>query len=207
MSPGTYNRARSAASNSHVLRRFRTALSLPPMSTRLRCATMLLGVLLAAGCSGGDDDAGTTTVSATDTVSAPRSSAITLRVGRTITGPWVQSLSLEHGVDGQPTGFYVCAAWDEARAPTGCEAASGVALPADTTLRLEQSPVGAAVEGTDSPGWATVGTSDEPELNIPLSDFVSGLDVEKATYRVTLRPRGGGQALAISNSVTVAWSP
>ena len=44
------------------------------------------------------------------------------------------------------------------------------------------------------------------ELSIPLSDFVSGLDVETATYRVTLRPRAGGKALATSNPITVAWS-
>ena len=38
------------------------------------------------------------------------------------------------------------------------------------------------------------------------SDFVSGLDVDEATYRVTLRPRAGGDALATSNPVTVTWS-
>ena len=140
-------------------------------------------------------------------MATPTTSTITLRVGRTITGPWQQSLALEHGVDGQPTGFFVCAAWDEVSAPEACDAAPGATLPADTNLRLEQQPVGAGVASADSPGWATVGTSDDAELNIPLSDFVSGLDVENATYRVTLRPRGGGKALATSNTVTVAWSP
>ena len=105
----------------------------------------------------------------------------------------MQSLSLEHGPDGVPTNFFVCAAWDEARSREGCEAAPGAELPAGTILRLEQSPVGAAVESPDSPGWATVGTAESPELEIPLSDFVAGLDVEKATYRVTLRPRAGGR--------------
>jgi hypothetical protein len=118
----------------------------------------------------------------------------------------VQSLSLEHGPDGEPTGFFVCAAWAEARSPAGCDAAPGAELPAGTILRLEQRPVGSAVASPDSPGWATVGTTDRAELRIPLSDFVSGLDVETATYRVTLRPLAGGPALATSNPITVAWS-
>ena len=129
-----------------------------------------------------------------------------MRAGRTNTGPWVESLSLEHGPDGVPTNFFVCAAWDEARAPAGCDAAAGAKLPAGTVLRLEQRPVGAAAASPDSPGWATVGTSDVAELEVPLSDFVSGLDVDKATYRVTLRPRAGGEALATSNPITVTWS-
>ena len=163
------------------------------MSRRLGLITLLLAAVLAAGCSGGDDTAGTTTASGTGaaTVAAPKDAKITLRGGRTNTGPWVESLALEHGPDGVPTGFFVCAAYDEARAPEGCDAASGAELPADTVLRLEQRPVGAAAASPDSPGWATVGTSDVAELEVPLSDFVSGLDVEKATYRVTLRPRGG----------------
>ena len=48
-----------------------------------------------------------------------------------------------------------------------------------------------AVASPDSPGWATVGTSDRPELEVPLSDFVAGLDVDKATYSVTLRASSG----------------
>ena len=80
-------------------------------------------------------------------------------------------------------------------------------MPTGTILRLEQRPVGAGVASADSPGWATVGTSDLPELEIPLSDFVLGLDVDTATYRVTLRPLEGGPALATSNTVTVTWSP
>jgi hypothetical protein len=180
------------------------------MSRRLRSAALLLVTVLAAGCSGGDDTAGTTTGAdtgtGTATVAAPGTSKIALRVGRTNTGPWVGSLSLEHGPDGVPTNFFVCAAWDEARLPDGCDAAPGAALPAGTVLRLEQRPVGSAVASADSPGWATVGTADGAELSIPLSDFVSGLDVDTATYRVTLRPRAGGEALATSNTITVTWS-
>ena len=177
-------------------------------------ALVLLATVLVAGCSGGDDTAGTTrgsdtgtrTEIDTGTVAAPSTSKIALRVGRTNTGPWAESVSLEHGPDGVPTNFFVCAAWDEARSPAGCDAAPGAALPEGTVLRLEQRPVGSAAASTDSPGWATVGTSDDAELEIPLSDFVSGLEVDTATYRVTLRPRAGGDPLATSNPITVSWS-
>jgi hypothetical protein len=179
---------------------------LPAMSRPVRPVALLLAAVFAAGCSGGDETAGTTTGAGTDTVAAPGTSKITLRAARTNTGPWTQSLSLEHGADGQPTGFFVCAAWDEVRAPAGCDAAPGAELPAGTILRLEQRPVGAAAASSDSPGWATVGTTDRAELRIPLSDFVSGLDVDTATYRVTLRPLAGGLALTTSDSITVAWS-
>jgi len=167
---------------------------------------LLLAAVLAAGCSSGDDTAGTTTGTGTGTVAAPSASKITLRVGTTNTGPWAKSVSLEHGPDGVPSSFFVCAAWDETQSPEECDAAPGAVLPAETVLRLEQRPVGAAAASPDSPGWATVGTADGAELSIPLSDFVSGLDVDKATYRVTLRPRAGGEALATSNPVTVTWS-
>jgi hypothetical protein len=176
------------------------------MPRALRALALLLATLAVAGCSGDDETATTTAATGTNTITAPNTSKIALRVGRTNTGPWVQSLSLEHGADGVPTNFFVCAAWDDATSPEGCNAASGAELPADTILRLEQRPVGAAAESTDSPGWATVGTSETAELEVPLSDFVAGLDVEEATYRVTLRPRIGGPALATSNPVTVAWS-
>jgi len=176
--------------------------------SRLGPLTLLLPIVLAAGCSGGDDSAATTTAAdtGTETAPVPTGTKITLRAGRTNTGPWVQSLALEHGPDGIPTNFFVCAAWDEARSPAGCNAAAGAELPTGTVLRLEQRPVGSAVASPDSPGWATVGTSDQPELEIPLSDFVSGVDVDKATYRVTLRALEGGPVLATSNPITVAWS-
>jgi hypothetical protein len=179
------------------------------MSRRLGSVALLLATVLAAGCSRGDDTAGTTTGTAaagTGTIATPSASKVILRVGRTNTGPWVESLSLEHGPDGVPTNFFVCAAWDEARAPERCDAASGATLPEGTVLRLEQRPVGSAAATPDSPGWATVGTSDEAELSVPLSDFVAGLDVKKTTYRVTLRPRAGGEALSTSNPITVTWS-
>jgi hypothetical protein len=159
---------------------------------------------LAAGCSGGDENGQATT--GTTTVAAAGTGKITLRGAGKNTGPWVRSLSLEHGPDGQPTSFYVCAAWDEARMPEGCAAAAGAKLPSGTILRLEQRPTGTVAASPDSPGWATVGTSDQAELEVPLSDFVAGLDVRTATYRVTLRRLEGGPALATSNPITVTWA-
>jgi hypothetical protein len=166
--------------------------------------TLALAAVLAAGCSG-DDGTGQATTS-TGTVATPSASKITLRGARTNTGPWVRSLSLEHGADGVPVGFFVCAAWDEASLPEGCDAAPGAKLPSGTILRLEQRPAGSAVANADSPGWGTVGTSEQAELEVPLSDFVSGLDVRTATYRVTLRRLEGGPALATSNTITVTWA-
>jgi hypothetical protein len=173
------------------------------MSRLLRSLPLVLAALLAAGCS--SDDGATQATTATDTVATATGGKITLRGGRTNTGPWVASLSLEHGADGVPTTFFVCAAWDETSAPEACEATQGAKLPAGKILRLEQRPIGNATANSDSPGWGTVGTSEEAELDIPLSDFVSGLDVRTATYRVTMRRLEGGPALATSNTITVTW--
>lgn len=171
------------------------------------CA-LALATVLAGGCSGDDTTSGTTgqTTSTQGSPAAPNAGKITLLGSRSNSGPWVRSLSLQHGEDGQPTAFYVCAAWDEARSPEGCRAATGTKLPPGTILRLEQRPAGSALTNPDSPGWGTVGTSEVAELEVPLSDFVSGLDVRTATYRVTLRRLEGGPALATSNPITVAWS-
>lgn len=171
---------------------------------------LAVAVVFATGCSGDDSTSGTTTGGSTtgqSTVVDGATSKITLRAARTNTGPWVRSLALAHSPeDGVPVSFFVCAAWDEATSPEECTAAAGAELPSGTVLRLEQSPVGAAPASPGSPGWGTVGTSEEPELAIPLSDFVSGLDVPKASYRVTLRPFEGGPALATSNVLTVTWT-
>lgn len=174
------------------------------MSLRLCSVTLALATVLLAGCSGGDTAGETSTD--TTTVATTGASKITLRGGKANTGPWVRSLSLEHGPDGVPTSFYVCAAWDAARAPEACDAAPGATLPPETTLRLEQRPAGSALTKPDSPGWGVVGTSEQAELHVPLSDFVSGLDVAKATYRVTLRSIDGGPALATSDVFTVTWA-
>jgi len=171
---------------------------------------LALATVFAAGCSDGDSAGQTTsggTTAGQSTVATGRGSKITLRGASTNSGPWLRSLSLEHSAeDGQPTGFLVCAAWDEARSPEGCAAAPGAELPPGTTLRLEQKPPGSALASPDSPGWGIVGTSERPDLEIPLSDFVSGLDVRTATYRVTLRRIEGGPALATSNPITVTWA-
>ena len=173
------------------------------MSLRLCSVTLALATVLGAGCSGGDTAAETTTDT---TVATTGASKITLRGATENTGPWVHSLSLEHGEDGVPVGFYVCAAWDAARAPEACDTAPGAKLPPETILRLEQRPVGSALTKPDSPGWGVVGTSENVELHVPLSDFVSGVDVGKATYRVTLRNIDGGPALATSDMFTVTWA-
>lgn len=174
------------------------------MSLRRCSVTLALVTVLAAGCSG--DDTAEETAPDTTTAATAATSKITLRGGKTNTGPWVRSLSLEHGPDGVPTGFFVCAAWDAARAPAACDAAPGAELPSETILRLEQRPAGSALTKPDSPGWGVVGTSEQAELHVPLSDFVSGLDVRKATYRVTLRSIDGGPALSTSDVFTVTWA-
>jgi hypothetical protein len=174
------------------------------MSRGLCSVALAVAAVLAAGCSGGDATSQTTTDKTT--VATGSSSKITLRGASDNTGPWVRSLSLEHGPDGQPTSFYVCAAWDEARSPEGCDAAPGAKLPEGTILRLEQRPIGSALAIPGSPGWGTVGTSEVAELEIPLSDFVAGLEVKTVSYRVTLRRIDGGPALAISNAFTVSWA-
>jgi hypothetical protein len=174
------------------------------MSRLIRFAPVVLAAALAGGCSG--DDGTTQATTGTDTVATPSAAKITLRVGRTNTGPWVRSLSLKHGADGVPVPFFTCAVWDETRAREGCDVAPGAKLPSETLLRLEQRPPGAALTNPDSPGWGTVGTSDRAKLEVPLSDFVVGLDVPTATYKVTLRPLAGGAALTTSNTITVTWA-
>ena len=174
------------------------------MSRLPRLGLAVLLAVVAAGCSGDDSTSQATT--GADTIATPATATITLRVGSTNTGPWVRSLSLEHGEDGVPVNFFVCAVWDEASARERCDAAPGAKLPAGTILRLEQRPPGSALATPDSPGWGTVGTSDRAELEVPLSDFVAGLDVRTATYRVTLRRLEGGPALTTSNTISVTWA-
>jgi hypothetical protein len=49
-----------------------------------------------------------------------------------------------------------------------------------------------------------VGTSQNAELHIPLSNGVTGNHVGKVTFRVTLRGRSG-HVLATSNAFTLTW--
>ena len=78
--------------------------------------------------------------------------------------------------------------------------------PRERSFASSSARPGSALATPDSPGWGTVGTSDRAELEVPLSDFVAGLDVRTATYRVTLRRLEGGPALTTSNTITVTWA-
>jgi hypothetical protein len=60
------------------------------------------------------------------------------------------------------------------------------------------------VQQPDSPGWGTVGTSDSPELSVPLSNGVTGNQRGTVTFRATLRNRAG-RVLATSNDFTLTW--
>lgn len=119
-------------------------------------------------------------------------------------GPYGHALALKL-VDGfTPIPFYVCAAWGAQQAPGGCRAKAGARLPLDTELRLEQHPAGPAVPAHGSPGWGTVGSSDTPELSVPLSNGVTGNQLGKVTFRATLRNQAG-RVLATSNTFTLTW--
>jgi hypothetical protein len=165
----------------------------------LLAPALALAALAASGCSGDKpaDKAATTTVGGA-------AETITVIGSRQNTGPFRRSLSLKL-VDGyQPVNFYICAAWGEGTAPPGCTAAPGARLPAGSMLRLEQRPPGPAVTDPDSPGWGTVGTSETAELDVPLSNGVTGNRLGTVTFRVTLRSRSG-HVLATSNTFTLTW--
>jgi hypothetical protein len=172
---------------------------------------VVVAALAASGCSG-DDSAGRSTTTGSRTATAATTTAPTEEAARTITvlgsrrntGPFAESLSLRLVDSLVPIPFYVCAAWGETTAPPGCTAAAGARLPAGTTLRLEQRPPGPAVTNPDSPGWGTVGTSESPELSVPLSNGVTGNRPGKVTFRTTLRSRTG-KILATSNTFTLTW--
>jgi hypothetical protein len=181
----------------------------------LRAAAFLTLTLLglgglASGCggdgsaSGGED---TTTAAATRSTHAARAPrTVTVLGARANDGPYVPALALKLDFNGKdPIPFYVCAAWDERRAPAGCKAAAGAKLPAGTIMRLEQKPAGPAVTYPDSPGWGTVGTSDSPELEIPLSNLATGNKVGKVTYRATVRNRESGAIVAASAPFVLTW--
>src|SRR5262249_38087484 len=120
-------------------------------------------------------------------------------------GPWTRRLSLRLGRGGVPTQFYVCAVRVQGQGSEPCGAEPGGTLPARSTLPLEQHPVGPGLERPDSPGWGLVGTSDEPELKLTLSDFVSANNKPgTVTYRVTLRDPSG-RVTATSNTITIRW--
>jgi hypothetical protein len=167
---------------------------------RARLAVLgLLGALstVAAGCGGGKS-----TVETGQTTGG--TAGITLRGSKLNLGPWSPSLSLRLVLNGTPTTFYACAVWKQAFPEHSCEAAAGTKLPAGATMRLEQRPVGPALERADSPGWGLVATSEGAALEAVLSNNVSGNRLGTVTYRVTLR-NASGRVLARSNELTVDW--
>lgn len=168
--------------------------------------TLVLSALLVAGCSGGKPSAGspTTTGGQTTTNAAQDPATIRLRGAASSTGPWKRHLSAKLGTGGNPGKFFVCGVWSHTPPKDPCRAPAGTVLPAGATMRLEQRPIGPAVERPDSPGWGLVGTSGEADLDIPLSSFVSGDRPGPVTYRVTLRD-GAGRVLATSNPITITW--
>jgi hypothetical protein len=168
-------------------------------------AAALPAALLLTACSGdsSSDRAATTTTTQAAGESAPVT--ITVLGSRSNTGPFARALSLKlDDTTPKPMPFYVCAAWGEQQPPGGCEAADGARLPVGGILRLEQQPPGPAVTYPDSPGWGTVGTSDTPELTVPLSNGTTGNKFGTVTYRVTMRNRAG-KILANSNRFVLTW--
>jgi hypothetical protein len=192
--------------------------SFPIRSLRAPVAVALVlasASLYASGCSGdgSSEEAATTNATAAATTATTATAALPRDVPETITalgsrrntGPFERSLSLKlvKGID--PVPFYVCGAWGKEEAPEGCQSKAGVRLPAGSVLRLEQRPPGPAIKNPDSPGWGTVGTSETPELTIPLSNGVTGDRLGKVAFRVTLRNRTSGKVLATSNLFTLTW--
>lgn len=159
-----------------------------PVAVALACAVLVL-----PACGGGKSGS----------KSGTTSGELSLVEAAQPDGPWTRRLSLRLGRDGVPTQFYVCAVRKKGAGP--CTAAAGATLPARSTLRLEQHPVGPGLERPDSPGWGLVGTSGDPVLKLTLSDFVSVNNKPgNVTYRVTLRDPSG-HVTATSNTVAISW--
>ncbi len=166
-------------------------------------AIVVLGALaavLASGCSDGKRAA----TSPTTTGGSQVRSGITLQGSANTGGPWERELSLKFARGGVPTTFYLCAVWGRARPKQPCRAMRGSKLPAGSTMRLEQRPVGTAPKRADSPGWGLVATSGDAELKAVLSNFVSGVGPGPITYRATLRG-ASGRVLATSNPFSITW--
>ena len=169
-----------------------------------RLATVGAATLLLTAC-GGDKSADTAATTTTQATGGAAPVTITVLGSRANTGPYARSLSMKLDDNTpKPFPFYVCAAWGEHKAPEGCKAAAGARLPVGGILRLEQQPPGPAVTYPDSPGWGTVGTSDTPELTVPLSNGTTGNRFGTVTYRVTMRNRAG-KILANSNRFVLTW--
>lgn len=163
-----------------------------------------LAALVLSGCSGGTSGSTSGTTTAT-TAAGSENAKITLLGAKHNDGPWARSLSVRLGRGGVPVQFFICAVRGAPASTQPCKAPPGSMMPTRSTMRLEQQPVGPGIERPDSPGWGLVGTSEDPELSIVLSDFVSANNKPgPVTYRVTLRDPSG-HVLATSNTITVHW--
>ena len=134
---------------------------------------------------------------------AAATGAITLRA-HYHQGAWKKSLSIRL-IKLKLIDFTICAIWNWS--PTDafdCRVASKGALPAGTSLRLEQSPIAKAVRRADSPGWGMLGASPDAALGAVLSNLVTGNKRGTFHYRVTLRDKEN-KVLVTSNTFTVVW--
>jgi hypothetical protein len=156
----------------------------------LAAALLLTGLLTA--CAGADAERST-----------PAADTIALRA-RIDHGAWQRGLSLKLDKT-KLISFTLCAVWD---APVAqrfrCAAPDGARLPAGTTMRLEQSPVGKALTRPDSPGWGMLATSSTASLGAVLSNTVTGDVLGTFRYRVTLRDTAG-KVLLSSNLFPIDW--
>lgn len=126
----------------------------------------------------------------------------TMRV-RYKNGPWVTRLALKLKRY-QLMEFKLCAVWDWPTVRRFTCLGAGTSLPARTTARMEQSPIGQALKRDDSPGWGMVGLSTDPVIKTPLSNTTTGNKYGAYYYRVTLRNLQGA-VLVTSNKVAVVW--
>jgi hypothetical protein len=180
----------------------RPAMTKPAVPSRIewRCCDDLLtairddaDVAKAAGCATRDDDAADVSTSG--------------RRERTLSidhGAWQHRLSLKL-VKTRLITFSLCAVWDlPAATDFTCAASRGARLPAGTTMRLEQHPVGRALKRADSPGWGMLATSSTPSVGAVLSNTVTGDVLGRFRYRVTLRD-SAGKVLLGSNVFPIDW--
>jgi hypothetical protein len=126
----------------------------------------------------------------------------TLRV-RYKSGPWVTKLSLRLNKY-RLWEFRLCGVWQWPAGRRFTCLGAGTKLPARTSARLEQSPIGKALRRDDSPGWGMVGFSLDPVIKAALSNTETGNVYGTFYYRVSLRDLQG-KILLTSNKVQVNW--
>jgi invasion protein IalB len=134
---------------------------------------------------------------------APAADSIALRA-RIDHGAWQHQLSLKL-VKTKLITFSLCAVWDApAASEFKCAAPHGARLPAGTTMRLEQHPVGRALKRAESPGWGMLAASSTATVGAALSNTVTGDVTGTFRYRVTLRD-SAGKVLLRSNVFPIDW--